>query len=368
MALGASPVEDPPARGTPHLLTCVFWLLLWARKHIQFSMSATLQEIAAAIGARVIGDPQVPISYVASIPNASHKCLVFCEDEKFLPEALSSSAAAVIAGDFAASADAQKPLLIARQPRLAFALAARQLRAKRRKGGVVHSSAIIPPTAVFGEDVVVGAYVVIGEHASIGDRVTIGAGCSIGSNVIIGHDSCLHTRVTVYNSTMIGSHCVIHAGAVLGADGFGYVRDAESGSYHQMPQIGRLIVGDHVEIGANTTIDRGGLEDTVIGSGTKLDNLVHIGHNCVLGENVVIAAQTGISGSSTIGAGSIIGGQVGIGEHAQLAEGTILGGQSGVLSNKVFREKGPCFGTPARPLREFLQEQATVSRIARAGK
>ena len=331
-------------------------------------MSATLQEIAAATNATLVGDPQVCVSSVCSIENASRSDLVFCENEKFLADALASGAAAVIVGEFASGVEASKPLLIAKQPRLAFAVAARQLRAKRRKGGVVHHTAIIPSTAVFGEDVVVGAYVVIGEHASIGDRVSIGAGCSIGSNVIIGHDTCLHSRVTIYNGTMIGSHCTIHSGAVLGADGFGYVCCAETGKYHQMPQIGRLIVGDHVEIGANTTIDRGGLEDTVIGSGTKLDNLVHIGHNCVLGENVVVAAQTGISGSSTIGDNSIIGGQVGIGEHAQLSEGTILGGQSGVLSNKIFREKGPCFGTPARPLREFLQEQAVVSKIAREGK
>jgi UDP-3-O-[3-hydroxymyristoyl] glucosamine N-acyltransferase len=331
-------------------------------------MSATLQEIATAIHARVIGDPKVEANGVCAIAHASRHDLVFCEDEKFLSDALACSAAAVIAGEFAANQTPTKPLLIAKQPRLAFALAARKLKTKRRTGGIVHSTAIIPSTAVFGENVVVGAYVVIGEHACIGDRVTIGAGCSVGSNVIIGHDSHLHARVTIYNGTQIGSHCIIQAGAVLGADGFGYVRDQETGEYHQMPQIGRLIVGDNVEIGANTTIDRGGLEDTVIGSGTKLDNLVHIGHNCTLGENVVIAAQTGISGSSSVGSGAIIGGQVGIGEHAQLEAGTILGGQSGVLSNKIFREKGPCFGTPARPLREFLAEQAALGRIAHQPK
>ncbi|HEY3928125.1 MAG TPA: UDP-3-O-(3-hydroxymyristoyl)glucosamine N-acyltransferase [Candidatus Koribacter sp.] len=328
-------------------------------------MSATLQELAAAINARVIGPAEATVSSVASITHASRHDLVFCENEKFLGEALASDAGAVVAGEFAAATERTKPLLIAKQPRLAFALAARHLKPSRRKGGIVHQTAIVPPTAVFGSDIMVGAYVVLGEHASIGDRVTIGAGCSIGSNVIIGHDCHIHSRVTIYNNTMIGSHCIIHAGAVLGADGFGYVRDAETGRYYQMPQIGRLIVGDHVEIGANVTIDRGGLEDTVIGEGTKLDNLVHIGHNCTLGENVVIAAQTGISGSSAIGDNAVIGGQVGIGEHVTLEQGTMLGGQSGVLSNKVFREKGPCFGTPARPLNDFLREQAALGRIAR---
>ena len=328
-------------------------------------MSATLQEVAAVTKSRLIGDPQVKISSVASIVHATRNALVFCENEKYLDEALASQAAAVIAGDFAEKANPPKPLLIASQPRLAFALASRHLRSPRRKGTVVHKTAIIPPTTVFGEDVVVGAYVVVGEHCSIGDRVAIGAGTCIGSNVLIGHDCEIHSRVSIYHGTMIGSHVVIHAGAVLGSDGFGYVRDQETGQYHQMPQIGRLLIGDHVEIGANVTIDRGGLQDTVIGEGTKLDNLVHIGHNVNLGENVVIAAQTGISGSSCVGAGAILGGQVGIGEHARLEDGVILGGQSGVLSNKVFRAEGPCFGTPARPLREFLKEQATLARIAR---
>lgn len=329
-------------------------------------MSATLQQLAEATHARLIGDPQTVICSVARIQRATSRDLVFCEDEKLLAEAFASPAAAVVVGEFGGTTEPLKPVLVARQPRLAFAVAARKLRSHRTKsGGIVHQTAIVPPTVVFGADVLVGAYVVIGEHTTIGDRVCIGAGACIGSDVKIGSDCEIHSRVTIYHGTHIGSHVVIHAGAVLGSDGFGYVRDRESGRYQQMPQIGHLIVGDYVDIGANVTIDRGGLEDTVIGSGTKLDNLVHVGHNVQIGENVVIAAQTGISGSSTIGAGAIIGGQVGIGEHATLNEGTILGGQSGVLSNKVFRENGPCFGTPARPLRDFLKEQAALAKIAR---
>jgi UDP-3-O-[3-hydroxymyristoyl] glucosamine N-acyltransferase len=329
-------------------------------------MSATLQELAAQINARLVGDPNIKVSQVSSIPLASHHAVVFCENEKFLDEALASSAAAVITGEFAEILNAPKPLLIAKQPRLAFALAARKLRSGRKPGGFVHPTAIIPPTAGFGKDVLVGAFVVLGDHTVIGDRVCIGAGTCIGSHVVVGSDCEIHSRVTIYHGTTIGNHAVIHAGAVLGSDGFGYVRDEDTGRYHQMPQIGRLIIGDHVDIGANVTIDRGGLEDTVIGPGSKIDNLVHMGHNVKLGENVVIAAQTGISGSSTIGSGAVLGGQVGIGEHAHLEEGVILGGQSGVLSNKVFRGKGvACFGTPAKPLREFLKEQATLSRITR---
>ena len=331
-------------------------------------MAATLQELAAATKSRIVGDALTKVSCVANIQRASSRDLVFCESEKFLEEALASQAAAVVAGEFATTTEPRKPMLIARQPRLAFALAARALRSARRPGGFVHPTAIVSATAVFGDNVLLGAYVVIGEHVKIGSRVCVGAGVCIGNHVTIGDDCEIHSRVTIYHNTTIGSHGVVHAGAVLGSDGFGYVRDQETGHYHPMPQIGSLIVGDHVDIGANVTIDRGGLEDTVIGSGTKIDNLVHIGHNVRLGENVVIAAQTGISGSSTVGSGSILGGQVGIGEHAHLEDGTILGGQAGILSNKVFREKEPCFGTPARKLRTFLKEQAALAKLAGNGE
>lgn len=322
--------------------------------------------MAAATKARLIGDPHVVIASVASFQRATAHDLVFCEEERFLPDAFATPAAAVVAGEFAASeAEPPKPLLIAKQPRLAFAVAAKHLRTVRKMGGIVHPTAIVPPTAVFGQNVIVGAYVVMGEHVILGDGTAIGAGTCIGSHVVIGSDCEIYSRVTIYHGTVVGSRTVVHSGAVLGSDGFGYVRDAETGRYHQMPQIGRLMIGDDVEIGANVTIDRGGLEDTVIGAGTKIDNLVHIGHNVKVGENVIMAAQAGISGSVTIGPGALLGGQVGIGDHAHLEAGVMLGGQSGVLSGKVFRAQGPCFGTPARPLQEFLKEQAVLSRIAR---
>jgi UDP-3-O-[3-hydroxymyristoyl] glucosamine N-acyltransferase len=159
---------------------------------------------------------------------------------------------------------------------------------------------------------------------------------------------------------------IIHAGAVLGSDGFGYVRDQATGRYEKFPQIGRLEIEDDVEIGANTTIDRGALDVTRIGRGTKIDNLVHIGHNCQIGEGVVIAAQTGLSGSITIEKNVVLGGQVGIGEHARIEEGVMLGGQGGVLPNKVLRGKGIAFwGTPAKPVREYLKGLAVLARLAR---
>jgi UDP-3-O-[3-hydroxymyristoyl] glucosamine N-acyltransferase len=187
--------------------------------------------------------------------------------------------------------------------------------------------------------------------------------------VQIGEHCRIYPRAVLYAGTVVGDRVVIHAGAVLGADGFGYVRDAIGGSYTQFPQQGRLVIEDDVEIGANTTIDRGALSETRIRRGVKLDNLVHIGHNCDIGEDVVIASQTGISGSSSVGKGAILAGQVGIGDHAHVGDGVILGGQAGVLSGKTLTTRGTVlWGTPARPLREYLRELATLARLARRKK
>jgi UDP-3-O-[3-hydroxymyristoyl] glucosamine N-acyltransferase len=173
----------------------------------------------------------------------------------------------------------------------------------------------------------------------------------------------------IYPGTQLGNGVIVHAGAVLGSDGFGYVRDETTGEYTKFPQQGRLVIGDNVEIGANTTIDRGALEETRIGPGTKLDNLVHVGHNVSIGRNVVIAAQTGISGSSTIGDGAVVGGQVGFGERAELGPGAILGGQAGILPGKRVDGPGVVFwGTPAQPVKDYLRELATLARLTRRRK
>jgi UDP-3-O-[3-hydroxymyristoyl] glucosamine N-acyltransferase len=214
--------------------------------------------------------------------------------------------------------------------------------------------------------VVVEAYGVVGADAEIGERTRIGAGCAIGRGATIGRECEIYPRVTIYAGTTLGDRVIVHAGAVLGSDGFGYVRDTKSGRYEKFPQVGKLVIEDDVEIGANTTIDRGALDETRIGRGTKIDNLVHIGHNCSLGQNVVIAAQTGLSGSIVIENDVVLGGQVGIGEHARIEEGVMLGGQGGVLPNKVLRGKGVAFwGTPAQPVREYLKQLAALARLGK---
>ena len=232
--------------------------------------------------------------------------------------------------------------------------------------GSVHSTAVVHPSAVLAGDVSVEERAVVCEQVMIESNTRIGAGSTIGAGVRIGHDCEIYPNVTIYPGTMLGHRVIVHAGAVLGSDGFGYVRDRKTGHYEKFPQVGRLVIEDDVEIGANTTIDRGALDETRIRRGTKIDNLVHIGHNCQIGEDVVIAAQTGLSGSIVIENGVVLGGQVGIGEHARIGEGVMLGGQGGVLPNKVLRGKGVAFwGTPAQPLRQYLKQLATLARLAK---
>jgi UDP-3-O-[3-hydroxymyristoyl] glucosamine N-acyltransferase len=329
-------------------------------------MNRTAGEIAKAIGARVIGDEAVQIGGVASIASAKLDDLVFVDDEKHLESALHSKAAAIIVGVFAASAKKSKPLLISSHPRLAFARAATLLRDPNQREPEIHTTAVLMPSAVVAGTVTIDAWSFVGAEASIGQRTWIGAGCVIGSGVVIGEDCKIYPRVTIYPGTRIGNRSTVHAGAVLGSDGFGYVHDFATGRYEKFPQIGTLVIEDDVEIGANTTIDRGALEMTRIGRGAKIDNLVHIGHNCQIGANVIIAAQAGFSGSIVIEDNVVIGGQVGVGEHARIQEGVMLGGQAGVLPKKVLRGKGAAFwGTPAKPLREYLKSLAALARLGR---
>src|SRR5438309_1637393 len=329
-------------------------------------MAIRLTEIAASIAARVIGDDRVEVSGVASISSASEHDLVFAENEKSIASALRSGAAAVIAGEFASAANASKPLLIASHPRLAFARAAELLRSREKRDRGIDPHAIVSPSARVGASVTLDPWTFVGENASIGNRTWIGAGCMVGRDVVIGEGCEIYPRVTIYPGTRIGKHVIVHAGAVLGSDGFGYVHDPKSGRHEKFPQIGRLEIEDDVEIGANTTIDRGALEVTRIGRGTKIDNLVHIGHNCQFGEDVIIAAQAGFSGSITIENQVVIGGQVGVGEHARIQEGVLLGGQAGVLPKKILRGKGVAFwGTPAKPLREYLKSLAVLAKLSK---
>ena len=332
-------------------------------------MKHTMRDLAEQLGCRLLGDNSITVTTVSSPQSATSDSLVFVEDAHYLDAALRSSAAAVIAGEFAAgyftSSAPGKPMLISDQPRLAFARVANLLRDPDRNRAI-HPSAIVPASAEIGQNVAIGPGVVIGEQVKVGDETTVSAGVVIGDEVKIGSHCRLDPNVTIYAGTTLGNRVAVQAGAVLGSEGFGYVRDSKTGRYEQSPQIGRLIIEDDVEIGANSTIDRGALDETRIRRGAKIDNLVHIGHNCQIGENVIIAAQTGLSGSVIIEDNVIMGGQVGIGDHARVEAGAMIGGQGGILPKKILRGNGVVFwGTPARPVKEYLKELAFVSRSAR---
>jgi UDP-3-O-[3-hydroxymyristoyl] glucosamine N-acyltransferase len=325
----------------------------------------TLSQLAERLGAefdRTLSSDPI-ISGVSSIPGARPECLVFAEEEASFLAALTSPAAAVLAGPQLTAGGGSKPVLRTSQPRLAFARAAVLLRDEPPSPSI-HSTAVIAPDVQIAAGVSVGAHASIEGGAGIGTRSIIGSGVVIGAGVRIGSDCHIYPRVVIYPGATLGDRVVVHAGAVLGADGFGYVRDRITGEYTQFPQQGTLVIEDDVEVGANTTIDRGALEETRIARGTKLDNLIHIGHNVSVGRNVVIAAQTGISGSSAVGDGAILGGQVGMGDHAAVGPGVILGGQAGILPKKNLLGPGIVFwGTPAKPVRQYLKELAVLARL-----
>ena len=324
-----------------------------------------LKAIAQALQLNLLGDGEIEISAVSSMQSATGASIVFVEDEKALPEALRSGAGAIVAGEFARGATA-KALLISSQPKLSFSRIAALLSTGPAPQAFIHPSAAVSSSAKIGANVEIGPHAVVEDEAVIGEGSCIGSGCYVGQGVRLGANSELKPNVTIYVGTSIGDRCILHSGVVLGSDGFGYVRDRVTGGYEKFPQIGRLEVGNDVEIGANSTVDRGALDVTVIGDGVKLDNLVHIGHNCRIGKNVVIAAQTGISGSCVIEDNVVMAGQVGLGDHIHIGEGVILGGQCGVLPHKVLRGKGILFwGTPARPVREYLKQLAVLARLAK---
>jgi len=329
-------------------------------------MKRTLKEVAEFLGAILVGDGSNEVGGIASLRSAKSGDLVFVEDEKNLQLALQSPATAVIVGEFAGRQAQQKPLLVTAQPRLAFARSAAFLGGASAFPSGVHGSALVHPSAKLGKRVTVDERVIIRENVTVDEDTWIGAGCVIGPGVKIGCTCRIHPHVTIYPGAVLGDRVVVHAGAVLGGDGFGYVRDSKTGRYEKFPQIGRLEIEDDVEIGANSTVDRGALDVTHIRRGTKIDNLVHVGHNVDIGQDVVIAAQTGLSGSAVVEDQVIIGGQVGIADHVRIESGAILGAQSGIPSKKVIRGRGVVFwGTPARPIKEYLKELAILARLAR---
>jgi len=315
-------------------------------------------ELAAHLNAAFTGDGGIEIHRVASLETADEGEISYVEDEKFFDAANASKASCLIvpSGSFISA-----PCRIeVKRPKLAFALVAELLHPPRKRVASVHPTTVVAGSAAIGDDVYLGPNVVVEEDSRVGNGTRIEAGVVVGANVIIGSDCVLHPNVVLYDGVTIGDRVILHAGVCLGADGFGYVRDDMS--YHKFPQIGTVVIEDDVELGVHTCVDRGALGRTRIGRGTKLDNLVHVGHNCDIGERVVIAAQTGISGSVTIEDDCVIGGQVGFGDHIRVQSGAVIGSKAGVLPGKIVRP-GVWWGIPIQPLAEYKRLNAHLGRL-----
>lgn len=336
-------------------------LFAWRLKYkMKMQQKLTAGEIAKLVGGNLNGDENIEIHRVARLENAGENEIAFLEKTDLAETAKQTKPACLLIPENL-QAEFPFPTIKVKNPKLAFAKIAEKLHPFDWRDGW-HQTANVAETA----DVLashIGAFVSIGENSTIGKDAQILDGARIGKNVIIGKCTVIHPNAVIYDNVSIGSDCVIHAGAIIGADGFGFVRDGANG-YVKFPQIGTVVIEDNVEIGAGTCVDRGALGETRIGEGTKIDNLVQIAHNVQIGKRVVIASQTGISGSTVLEDDCIIGGQVGMGDHARVKTGAIIGSQAGILPGKIVRE-GIWWGTPVQPLDEYKRQNAHVKGLAR---
>jgi UDP-3-O-[3-hydroxymyristoyl] glucosamine N-acyltransferase len=326
----------------------------------------TAGELAAKLRLPLRGDAGRRLTGAAMLEDAGPEHLAFAGSPKYFEAAARSAAGCVIAlPEFAGGAG--QNIIESPQPRAHFAQAVSILYPARAISPGIHPSACVEKGAEIDPGAEVEAFVTISRGARIGARTRIGAGSSIGPGAEIGDDCILHPGVSIYERVTIGARSVVHSGAVIGADGFGF--EMVNGAYQKVPQVGTVVIGDDVEIGANTCIDRATLGVTVIGDGTKLDNMVHIAHNCRIGRHVVIAAQTGLAGGVMIGDYAVVGGQGGVGDKARIEANAVVGSGAGILTAKIVRAGEPVWGTPARPLRQYLEQLATLARLAkRLGK
>lgn len=318
--------------------------------------TVTLGEIAQIIGAELKGPSDLPIARPVSAGCDDPEGITFAGDEKHLNKALSSKAAAIILAP--ASAVEDRPCLIHPQPKLAFGMVLAFFDKPLSLAAGIHPTAIIDPTAEVDPSATIGANVVIGPKAKICAGAKVHPFCFIGDRSVLGENSVLFPRVTLYHDVLVGSKCAIHSGTVVGSDGFGYVWDGSA--QRKIPQVGRVVIGDHVEIGANTCIDRATFEDTILETGVKLDNMVQVAHNCRIGAHSVLAGQTGMGGSTTLGKGCVLAGQAGIGDHTTLEDGTVLTGQTGVQGHI---EKNVYAGSPGLPFKSALRTLSATRRL-----
>jgi UDP-3-O-[3-hydroxymyristoyl] glucosamine N-acyltransferase len=320
----------------------------------------TAAAIAEAVGGKLVGDPSVAVTGVASLDRASPSDLSFLGAAKYAQLFASSRAGIVLIVPELAEAPGRTParVVVDRPQEALLALLPRFHRIASVAPGI-HPTAVIGTAARLGADVSIGPYAVIGDGAEIGNGTVIGPHCVLGAGVLIGENVHLVASVTVYSGSRVGDRVTMHAGVRIGSDGFGYVQ--RGGQHVKIPHVGRCLIEDDVEIGANTTIDRGSIDDTVIGAGTKIDNLVQIGHNVRVGKSCLIMGQAGIAGSVRIEDGCMILGQVGIAGHHTIGKGARVAAQAGVFGDIPAGETWS--GYPARPHKEALRAQAALFKL-----
>ena len=327
-------------------------------------MQFTAQQIATLLQGRLEGDPTAKVSDVAKIEEAVNGSLCFISNPKYEEYLYTSKASIIIVNESLELTGPVQPTLIRVSDAysgFAFLLEKyNEIISGGDKTGIEQPS-YISPTASIAKDVYIGAFTYIGEHAVIGSGVKIYPGCYIGNNVVIKENSKIYSGVKIYDDSRLGCRVVIHSGTVIGGDGFGFA-PLNDGTYKKIPQIGNVIIEDDVEIGANTTIDRATMGSTIIRKGVKLDNLIQVAHNVEIGENTVIAAQTGISGSTKVGKNCSIGGQVGMVGHIHIADGTRINAQSG-LSKSVINTNTTLNGSPAFEYKSSLKSQAIFRNL-----
>jgi UDP-3-O-[3-hydroxymyristoyl] glucosamine N-acyltransferase len=325
-------------------------------------MSITLKELAALCNARIQGgDPSALIYSAADITSAQQGQVTQLTNAKYARHIIDSTATACfIAENFkVASVPGHLALLVCADPEMSFIKAVEELHPARRYTGQIANNADIDKSANLGDDVFVGPFSVIGEQTTIGDNTVVLAGAYIGNNVITGRNCRIYPYAVIYDGTVLGDNVIIHSGAIIGADGFGY--KFRNNAHYKVPQVGNVVIEDNVEIGANTCIDRGALGSTVIGTGTKIDNLVQIGHNNKVGKHVIMCGHTGVSGSCTIEDYAILAGSTGVADHVTIGQGAVILARSGVAND--VKAGSQVFGSPAKDKKTAYKEQIAISRL-----
>jgi UDP-3-O-[3-hydroxymyristoyl] glucosamine N-acyltransferase len=325
-------------------------------------MEFTAATIAGFLNGDIIGNPETKVNMVAKIEEGETGALSFLANPKYEHYLYNTKSSIVLVNkSFIPSAAVKATMIKVENAYEAFASLLRLVDQSRPRKKGIHPSAIIEPTAKVGTDVYIGPFTYIGENCILGDGCSVYPQVYIGDNTRLGNNCTIYPGVKIYHDCVIGEGCIVHAGSVIGSDGFGFAPQSEN-EFMKIPQLGNVVLEDHVEIGSNVTIDRATMGSTFIRKGVKLDNLIQIGHNVEVGENTVMAAQTGISGSTKIGRNCMFGGQVGLAGHLKIANGTKIGAQGGVLGD-VKEENSVIIGSPAIELKQFLKSSVIFKKL-----